>query len=120
MGAWGTGPFDNDTVGDWFDDVLRRPVAKALYDVTMLSRRRGADRENKYDRARAAAAIMQALPDEFNEEYFKDAIVALSIIADDDDWVSRWRSVPRIKKSIQEQIQTLESLKQRDRRKRKY
>ncbi|WP_083612692.1 DUF4262 domain-containing protein [Mycolicibacterium sp.] len=64
VGAWGTGPFDNDTAGDWandFDDIA--PGARLAFLERTFEQVRGADvlDNRECEEVVAAAAVVAAL-----------------------------------------------------------
>lgn len=66
MGAWGTGPFDNDTAGDWFIDIER----------TLVGRLEETFGDNgAYDEWFAAAEVLTRFPEFVLADDARDAAI---------------------------------------------
>ena len=108
MGAWGEGPYDNDTAADWFYDISKKPITSLITN--------GLESKD-YDEIRAAAYLLERVgethwvyPEEYREPHVNLALEKLKDILQDDEWTSNWRDVKAIKKSVKDQIKALEKL----------
>ncbi len=108
MGAWGEGPFDNDTALDWTDDLKAR---KALIgDIT-----KGLNKRDPNKNRAAAELIVLGYKAKILDEHdvvplILKAVPRLDRILMDKEWVGTWKSSTKIKRSLQRQIRQLEFL----------
>jgi hypothetical protein len=96
MGAWGTGPFDNDDAADFIGDVLMRPVD----GVNSNSRGRS------YELARCVAALVLVShgTDILGGPGLTPVLRALTRIRSDEDWLRQWNSPRRAAQAVNKQI----------------
>lgn len=107
MGAWGEGPFDNDSAADWFFGLDKT----GLYPFI----ERGLNSEF-YEEVRAAAWLLSQIG--YNYVYNYDlrkyhinlAINKLEKILADEKWINTWSSQTEIEKSLRVQIKDLKEL----------
>lgn len=101
MGAWGVGPLDNDTAGDWFGTTIRRKVSETVSAVLSRSPKRISHRRiRQYEEARAAIEVMLRFPEEFAEADFMDGIEALDAIRSDDEYVGMWNDGQKLRRAM--------------------
>jgi peptidoglycan hydrolase-like protein with peptidoglycan-binding domain len=92
MGAWGTGPFDNDGAGDFLHDVGGKehpdPAGvRAALEAVLESPKREA--HYKYEAGRAAARLVA--DDKAGDGSMRDlAKRALERMKDDEGWIQTW------------------------------
>ena len=104
MGAWGTGPYDNDTAADWFFRMTKMSAPDLIEN--------GLQSENHYE-ARAAAWLLQQVgynyvyPIRMLDDHRQKAIVRLGAILNDEEWMSKWVEPEVTRASIMAQIYDL-------------
>lgn len=109
MGAWGYGPYDNDTAADWFfgltDTKLYDFIDKGLSSKSC-------------DEQRAAAWLVQRLAVSafvydvnLIDSHVKCAIDKLEIMLADNDWLDQWRDRAQIINEIKAQRDELKKLR---------
>lgn len=109
MGAWGEGPYDNDTAADWFYGLDNT----GIYDFIES----GLNSEDYYEQ-RAAAWLVQRLAESvyvYNLDKFdkhrKLAVERLTNILNDNDWLNSWRDRDLVEESLRSQIDAIENPK---------
>jgi Domain of unknown function (DUF4259) len=102
MGAWGTGPFDNDGAADMVAG-LTEPIRLAAERKTNRSA------SYHYQEARAAAAILLFShgTDILGGPSLEPALKALERIRADDEWCDNWRDPQQIRKALDKEIRAL-------------
>jgi len=99
MGAWGSGPHDNDTAMDFFFLLEKKPITK------IVSQGLGSD---DYDQVRAAAWLLQRLdrayPVELCGPHYELAMTRLEQILADREWMSTWKDRTAIVASLRIQL----------------
>lgn len=104
MGAWGTGPYDNDTAADWFFKITEKAAPDLIAE--------GLESES-YEEVRAAAWLLQQIgynyvyPLGLLDEHKQLAIKKLSTIVQDKDWIGSWKEPQIVYSSIMAQIYDL-------------
>lgn len=106
MGAWGSGPYDNDSAADWFFGLGEI----GLYDLIERGLKDGG-----YNEQRAAAWLVQRLaisPYVYDvyliDEHRELAVEKLKDILDDQDWLDSWRDPDETIAEIKQQIDEIE------------
>ena len=107
MGAWGEGPYDNDTAADWF---------YGLKDTGIYNFIESGLNSTDYDEQRAAAWLVQRLAesvyvydlDKF-DEHRELAVKKLTNILNDNEWLGTWRDRDSIEESLRSQINAIEN-----------
>ena len=107
MGAWGEGPYDNDTAADWFYGLESTGIY-ALIESGLAS--------NDYYEQRAAAWLVQKLAESayvYNvdkiDEHRRVAVEKLQGILNDDEWLDCWRDRNVVEESIRNQINEIQN-----------
>lgn len=63
MGSWGEGPFENDTAGDWFDDIQ----GKLTHQIDKALTRKSDDAFlNESERGFAATGVVLAMAEQYD------------------------------------------------------
>jgi len=104
MGAWGYGPFDNDSASDfWYD--LRDAKDPAKFLKKMLDNAK----QGYEDERRAAAAFVHFLS-RFDRRVLntlkKDAHKAIKDLLDS-DYVENWKDPTNVKRSLKKELNNL-------------
>jgi hypothetical protein len=102
MGAWGTGPFDNDGAADMIAKISKE-IDKALRFKSNRSA------SYHYQEARAAAAILLFShgTDILGGPSLEPALAALERMRGDEEWIGVWRSELEICQQLDKEIRTL-------------
>jgi hypothetical protein len=107
MGAWGTGPFENDSALDMIY-VMLKPVVRAIKS-----------RQSSPEDLRAAAEILLALSRTrsdvavVQEEHIRILSERLARASDDEDWIAGWNKPLRkpVKKHMRATVRKLLKIK---------
>lgn len=109
MGAWGTGPLDNDTAADWFYKLETVPVTKMIDDVVF-------SKKPNPDELRAASWLLSQLagngyvyPIFKKENTVKEATNKMLRLASS-KWIDDWNNPEEVRSNLRDEISTLESL----------
>lgn len=107
MGAWGFGPFENDSALDWVSYFISNK------ELAKLVKRKDPDPND----LRAAAEIVLALHKLndlwFDQEVIDGLVKALEKVIDDEEWFDSWvsrREAMKIKRKIRNYIRELKKL----------
>jgi hypothetical protein len=102
MGAWGTGPFDNDGAADMIAKISKE-IDKALKPKNNRSA------SYHYQEARAAAAILLFShgTDILGGPSLEPALQALERMRGDEEWIGVWRSELEICQQLDKEIRAL-------------
>jgi len=95
MGAWGVGPFDNDTAGDMLAK-FKAPIKRALKSKD----------DYDYYEARVAAQILTLShgTDILGGPGLTDVVKLLVMMRSDKDWVSGWKSPRKMANALDYEI----------------
>lgn len=88
MGAWGKGPFDNDTAGDFMTDCV-------ITMANQVNRARRSKSETMHEKGRAALATLIALRRAgmtIDIDTLTHGEDLLDVMLADREYISRWRS----------------------------
>lgn len=95
MGAWGVGPLDNDTAGDWVLEHIQRAA-----DKTIVGFLKNPDGLGKYEKALAAVAVLVAIDVcPFETEVDAERFFEESDEQEKATW-GRWRDAAERKKAM--------------------
>lgn len=107
MGAWGTGPYDNDSAADWFFDLAKTGIY-AMIEHGLNS--------NSYYEQRAAAWLVQRLAvsafvyDTYKiDEHRNLALDKLQAMLKDQEWIDSWSRPEEIIAELEKQIYEIEN-----------
>ena len=102
MGAWGTGPFDNDGAADMMAGISRE-ITEALKPKSNHSA------SYHYSEARAAAALLLFShgTDILGGPSLEPALAALERMRGDEEWIGVWRSELEICQQLDKEIRAL-------------
>jgi len=102
MGAWGYGPFDNDTALD-FSSEIEEPISRAV-------KRKPAD--HNYYELIASAEIIVALSKLYNqnEEIIDSLVQGLENILKDIKFIHSWNDPKKFTKSVKKTMSKLKKL----------
>ena len=107
MGAWGSGPYDNDTAADWFFELKEI----GLYDLI----ERGLNSDS-YEEQRAAAWLVQRLAItayvydvNLIDEHRKLAVEKLQSILNNKGWLETWVDSDETITELKQQIHEIEN-----------
>jgi len=100
MGAWGYGPYENDSALDWLGDNITDRVEKGL-------------RSKDEAEVRVAAAVITDYlgKRDASDDLIDDAIEKLEQLLDNERWVGSWNEPKKIRPAIKRQISRLKRLR---------
>jgi len=104
MGAWGTGPYENDDAGDW-KDTLTRNTKPAVFAKLFQQASRPTGAFSHYLEARAAARML--VEHRIGGELNALAIKALERMANDESWLEEWNEPEEVRQKILVEITDL-------------
>jgi hypothetical protein len=107
MGAWGTGPFDNDGAADLIIKLMK-PV-----DIVLSAHGRGHARNfYRYNDARAACMLVAAAhgTDILGGPDIHRVLACLRLIRADDEFIETWSSTRRIVEALERDIRKVKRI----------
>lgn len=102
MGAWATGPFDNDIACDWMVELENRWLQQLEGHQTSRD-------FYLYDEIRAMAEVIVSVGKQyrFSEATTQSITLFLNRMLKDREWLETWVDEDSIKKSIRRQIKQI-------------
>ncbi|MEZ6188624.1 MAG: WGR domain-containing protein [Planctomycetota bacterium] len=105
MGAWGTGPLDNDNVADWFAEVFDRTGFREALTEGLSSGHPDAVRGAAWAIARLAKVYVWPI-DHLDEDRIA-AAAGLLRLQQDADWLASWDEPREVKAELAKELRAL-------------
>lgn len=115
MGAWGSGPLDNDTASDWLDGTLWVPVEKELFALGIMgSKTPDYDDVDQVMQARAVIDVITRFPDKFFDVDAlygcKAYLLELLTGGPQAEFFAGWRDPEEVYEAVREQLREVDDM----------
>jgi hypothetical protein len=127
MGAWGYGPFDNDSAMEWIDNDIGTPVLNSIRSKLTYFIQEGFNDDVEKDKAMAAVALLvefchspktlAAASCPINlyfsakeDDTFHLAITTVNLLLNDDTWINDWSYPEKKRQTLDDLLQRLRQL----------